>query len=95
MLKIVSLLVNVTNLLGSKQNIAIKLADVPLPDVRCLSFLGYMSSDVEEPERKPRGISTEDCQRMVDRAITRDPVVKFLLEKLDEVNTLPPVPFRL
>ncbi len=48
-----------------------------------------MSSDVEEPERKPRGISTEDCQRMVDRAITRDPTVKFLLEKLDEVSMLP------
>ncbi len=48
-----------------------------------------MSSDVEEPERKPRGISTDDCQRMVDRAITRDPVVKFLLEKLDEVGVLP------
>ena len=32
---------------------------------------------------------------MVDRAITRDPVVKFLLEKLDEVSTLPFVPLRL
>lgn len=50
-----------------------------------------MSSDVEEPERKPRGTSTEDCQRMVDRAISRDPVVKFLLEKLDEVGMLPSV----
>ena len=44
-----------------------------------------MSSD-EDVERKPRGISTEECQRMVDRAVNRDPVVKFMLEKLDEVR---------
>ena len=50
-----------------------------------------MSSDVEDPERKPRGISTEECQRMVDKAMTRDPVVKFLLEKLDEVSLLPSI----
>lgn len=44
-----------------------------------------MSSD-KDVEQKPRGISTEECQRMVDRAVNRDPVVRFMLEKLDEVR---------
>jgi len=57
-----------------------------LPSITCFVNLGQMSSDAEEPEKKPRGMSTEECQRMVDRAVTRDPVVKFMLEKLDEVS---------
>ena len=57
-----------------------------LPSITCFVKLGQMSSDAEEPEKKPRGMSTEECQRMVDRAVTRDPVVKFMLEKLDEVS---------
>lgn len=28
---------------------------------------------------------------MVDKSMTRDPVVKFLLEKLDEVSVLPSI----
>jgi len=56
-----------------------------VPSITCFVKLGQMS-DAEEPEKKPRGMSTEECQRMVDKAVTRDPVVKFMLEKLDEVS---------
>ncbi len=33
------------------------------------------------------GHTTEDCRRMVDHALTRNPVVKFMLEKLEEVGS--------
>ena len=33
------------------------------------------------------GQTTEDCRRMVDHALTRNPVVKFMLEKLEEVGS--------
>ena len=32
------------------------------------------------------GSSKEDCERYVDAAVQRDPTVKFMMEKLDEVR---------
>ena len=32
------------------------------------------------------GTSAEHCQKMVDKATSRHPMVKFMLEKMDEVG---------
>ena len=41
---------------------------------------------VENLSVQEHGKSTQDCRRMVDQALTRNPVVKFMLEKLEEVR---------
>lgn len=41
---------------------------------------------VENVSLQEHGQSTQECRRMVDHALTRNPVVKFMLEKLEEVR---------
>lgn len=41
-------------------------------------------------ETQWKGTSKDECQALVDHAINRDPTVKFLFEKLNEVRGLRP-----
>jgi hypothetical protein len=46
------------------------------------------SQEPREQTEKPAwlGTSKEHCQEMVDRARNRDPMVKFMLQKMEEVR---------
>jgi len=41
---------------------------------------------MEDPNPKWAGTSAEYCQQMIDYAKNRSPMVKFMLEKMEEVN---------
>ena len=42
--------------------------------------------DAKDTAQQWPGSSPEDCQRMVDYALKRNPTVKFMTEKLEEVT---------
>lgn len=42
-----------------------------------------------------QGTTPEHCQQMIDRSTSRNPMVKFMLEKLGEVGTAAPPPREL
>jgi hypothetical protein len=49
------------------------------------------AASAEEPSPRPStssfpGSTKEDCERFVDSAVERDPTVKFMMEKLGEVQ---------
>lgn len=52
-----------------------------------------MPSDSQEPPQKPHpkwvGVSHADCDKMLQYALNRDPTVKFMVEKMKEVQLLP------
>ncbi len=43
---------------------------------------------MEDPKPKWAGTSAEHCQQMIDYAKNRSPMVKFMLEKMEEVNEM-------
>lgn len=51
-----------------------------------------MTGNAIKNEKQSDGPSTEECRRMVDKAITGNSVVKFMLEKLEEVGNYPMSP---
>jgi hypothetical protein len=45
-----------------------------------------MIGDAAPAEKQWTGTSREECQRMVDNSLKRDPVVRFMVEKMEEVQ---------
>ena len=41
---------------------------------------------IEKPKPQWAGTSSEHCEKMVEYAKNRNPMVKFMLEKMDEVR---------
>lgn len=52
-----------------------------------------MPSESQEPPQEPHpqwvGVSHADCDKMLQYALNRDPTVKFMVEKMKEVQLLP------
>ena len=53
--------------------------------------MGGAAADPKEQPAQPQWPSSSqtDCERMVERAQTRNMTVKFMLDKMDEVKQLP------
>lgn len=41
-----------------------------------------------DPKQQWLGVSHSDCNKMLQHALTRDPTVKFMVEKMKEVQLL-------
>ena len=52
-----------------------------------------MPKESQEPPQEPHpqwvGVSHADCDKMLQYALNRDPTVKFMAEKMKEVQLLP------
>lgn len=42
----------------------------------------------QEPHPQWVGVTQPDCQKMLQHALTRDPTVKFMVDKMKEVQSL-------
>src|SRR5687767_13780061 len=51
-----------------------------------------VAAAAKEASPKWIGTSEDHCQAMIDRATKRSPMVKFMIDKLAEVRTIPPSP---
>ena len=49
---------------------------------------------MEEPKPTWMGTSAEQCQHMIDHAKKRNPMVRFMIEKMEEVRFFVSIHFR-
>lgn len=48
-------------------------------------MIGSATEPMEDHNKKWVGTTEENCKKMIERAKTRSPMVKFMIEKLEEV----------